>query len=149
MKLSNPLFTLDHERLKKDLAFIRGEKFSRFIRRRTVFYMDGYRYAYAAAKKRWNIDFAFFEAGHEIVKPVYLSGSLNEKAAEIWWRKMHENPQFTRQLIRELEILIKSTSDWRGLFRGESSRQRKLNELSGPIFRGGLRSLSLPIFGSR
>ena len=109
MKLSNPLFTLDHERLKKDLAFIRGEKFSRFIRRRTVFYMDGYRYAYAAAKKRWNIDFAFFEAGHEIVKPVYLSGSLNEKAAEIWWRKMHENPQFTRQLIRELEILIKST----------------------------------------
>jgi len=102
--LSDPYYKIKTNILKKDSPVIRREKFNRrFIRRRIVFFMDGYRYAAMAVKRRWGIDFCFFEAGHEQVKPVYLSKTLDEKAAKIWWRRMETDKNFCKRIERELQ----------------------------------------------
>ena len=106
--LSNPYYQIKENILKKDLSMIRKEKFvRRFIRRRIVFFMDGYRYAAMAVRRRWGIDFCFFEAGREQVKPVYQSRTLDEKAAGIWWGRMKKDKNFCRRTIKELQNNIR------------------------------------------
>jgi phosphohistidine swiveling domain-containing protein len=106
IKLSKPLYKIDKDLLSKDLPFVRQQKFNRFIRRRIPFFMDGYRYAAKAVKKRWNIDLCFFEAGHTQVMPVYLSGLLNERAGEVWWKMMNEDRNFARNLVDEVKNIV-------------------------------------------
>ena len=65
--LSRPEYKLNASEMAKDRAFIKGQEYQRVIRRRVPFFMDGYRYAAAAVKKRWGIDFAFFEAGQGVM----------------------------------------------------------------------------------
>jgi len=48
----------------------------------------------------------FFEAGHEQVKPVWLDGSLDELGAEVWLKKLDNNPTFGKNLIREMLDII-------------------------------------------
>ncbi len=105
IKLDNPRMLLDKKILAKDTLSIRQAEFSRWIRRRVPFFMDGYRYAAAAVKRRWGIDVVFFEAGKGVM-PVYLSGSLNKKGAEVWWKMMREDKNFAKSLVKEVSNIV-------------------------------------------
>ena len=105
IELSKPDYTLDTAKFAKDREFLKDQEYWRAIRRRVPFFMDGYRYAAAAVKKRWGIDFAFFEVGKSVM-PVYLPSNLNKKGAEIWWQKMNENKEFTSALIEEVRGIV-------------------------------------------
>lgn len=107
-ELSKPLYCLESESVEKDVAIAKEENFWRAIRRRIPLFMDGYRYATYAVKKRWGIDVCFFEAGHEQVKPCYISNSMNVKGAEVWLRMMNENPAFAQNLINEVKNIVVS-----------------------------------------
>ena len=107
IQLTRPLYKLDYNLLKKDIPVASEEKLSRlFIRRRIPLFMDGYRYAADAVKKRWDINFYFFESGHEPVKSVYLSEALNEKAAVIWLRNMDKDKGFAKALVNEVKDIV-------------------------------------------
>lgn len=106
--LTKPEYTLKSDLLERDIQFALQEKLWRVIRRRTPLFMDGYRYAIDAVRARWNIDFCFFEAGHEQVKPCYLSGVLNEKAAKIWLKRMEEDVAFADSIVNE----VKENIEW-------------------------------------
>ena len=99
--LSKPEYKLNDKLLVKDQAFIKDQEYYRAIRRRVPFFMDGYRYAASAVKKRWGIDFAFFEAGQGVM-PVYIPSNLNKNGAEIWWQKMNEDKSFADALVKEV-----------------------------------------------
>lgn len=68
--------------------------------------MDAYRYALRATEARWGFSFAFFEAGHQTLKPVYLSFRVNEIAAEIWWKKLQTESGFADALVQEFRDII-------------------------------------------
>jgi phosphohistidine swiveling domain-containing protein len=106
LPLSKPEYYIDKDELAKDGAFIKDQQNVRLIRRRVPFFMDGYRYAAAAVKERWGIDFTFFEAGHEQVKPCYLPGALDKKGGEIWWQKINDDENFADSLAKELLTII-------------------------------------------
>lgn len=125
IELSKPLYNLsDTELLNKSIA-IEGEKdFGRFIRRRIPLFMDGYRYASYAVAERWGVDIYFFEAGHEQVKPCYILNSVNTKAAEVWLKKMKEDPDFAQNLIDEVKNLVVTEKSFaRSIPQGELSAE--------------------------
>lgn len=101
--LNNPPKVLDNEVLKNDFAFAHEKGYTQgFLRRRIVFFMDGYRYAQAAAQKRWEIPFIFYEFGRDSVKKVFWSDNLNADAAKVWMDKMDKDPSFGMSLVNEL-----------------------------------------------
>jgi phosphoenolpyruvate synthase/pyruvate phosphate dikinase len=105
--LTDPLMTLDMEKLGNDIASFKEEGLSQgFIRRRIVFFMDGYRYSLRAAQKRWGIDFGFYETGKEPVKKVYFSGKFNDNAGRVWLQRMNEDKEFGNNLVQELKTII-------------------------------------------
>lgn len=107
MEFTNPLFDLDPQLLAKDEPLFRAEPLSRkFLRRRVVFFMDGYRYAVQAVKRRWDIDFVFFEAGREPLKGVYLPDTLDIRGADLWWKSMNDDKYFARKLAKELYGMV-------------------------------------------
>ena len=105
-QFSKPFYEVHNDLLNKDLHLLHKQRFNRFIRRRVPLFMDGYRYAGMAVKKRWGIDCCFFEAGHTQVMPVYLSELLNEEGARVWWEKMNEDRSFSRSLVDEMLDII-------------------------------------------
>ncbi len=111
LQLSNPFYTIsgkkERETLEKDLKIIKEkELIDRFIRRRIVFFMDGYRYATKAVGRRWGIQVSFFESGHDQIKKAYTSKHLEPEAAEIWWGMMDKDKNFSKKLIQELLNII-------------------------------------------
>lgn len=106
IKLTRPNYKINFKLLEKDLFFIQNEKLWRMIRKRIVFFMDGYRYAAISAYKRWGIPFIFFEVGHESRKSVYFSGTLDKKAAELWHQKIGEESSFSTNLIKDFLNII-------------------------------------------
>src|SRR3989344_275204 len=112
IELSKPLYNLDTGLLEKDVAIVKKEDFGRFIRRRIPLLMDGYRYAAYATAKRWGVDICFFEAGHEQVKPCYISNTMNAKGAEVWLKKMKENPDFAQNLVDEVKNIVVSSKSF-------------------------------------
>lgn len=106
INLTKPEYTLKKELLDKDLPFIKQEKFSKFIRRRIPLFMDGYRYAGYAMTQRWGVELCFFEAGHEQVKPCYIADTMNERGAEVWFKKMNEDPAFAKNLVNEVKGIV-------------------------------------------
>src|SRR3989344_6683292 len=111
LELSNPFLNIsgkeEREKLEKDIKFCRENVLmNRFIRRRIVFFMDGYRYAAAAVKKRWGIDFAFFESGHDQIKKAYTTENLEKEAGKLWWGMMDKDQKFSRQIVQELLEII-------------------------------------------
>lgn len=105
--LTDPLMSLDTSRLGDDIAAFKRDGLAQaFIRRRIVFFMDGYRYALRAAEKRWGINFGFYETGTEPVKKVYFSGQFKEKSAAVWLERMNAQPDFSVNLIKELKTII-------------------------------------------
>ena len=105
-KLTKPEYHLNEKTLKSDSTFIKGQKYERAIRRRVPLFMDGYRYAAEAVKKRWGIDFTFFEAGHDQVKPCYPPSLLNKKGADIWWEMMNNDKRFAGRLVNEVRGIV-------------------------------------------
>lgn len=101
LKLTKPRYKLNLKELKREKSFIQGQNYWRAIRRRIPFFMDGYRYAAAAVKRRWGIKFCFFEAGRGVM-PVYLPGYLNQRGADVWWGKMNQDKRFAMNLVREV-----------------------------------------------
>src|SRR3989344_4331795 len=122
IELSKPLYNLDTGLLEKDVALVKKEDFGRFIRRRIPLFMDGYRYAAYAVAKRWDVDICFFEAGHEQVKPCYISNAMNAKGAEAWLKKMNEDPTFTQKLVDEVKSIVVSSKSF-----AQSIPQRELS----------------------
>ncbi len=111
LELSNPFLNIsgkdERETLEKDIRFCRENVLmNRFIRRRIVFFMDGYRYAAAAVKKRWGIDFAFFESGPDQIKKAYTTENLEKEAGKLWWGMMDKDQKFSRQIVQELLEII-------------------------------------------
>ncbi|MEI8062325.1 MAG: PEP-utilizing enzyme [bacterium] len=105
--LTDPLMTLDMKKLRDDISSFKAEGLSQgFIRRRIVFFMDGYKYALRAAEKRWGINFGFYETGKDPVKKVYFSGKFDDKAGEVWLQKMNEDKDFGKNLVEELRTII-------------------------------------------
>jgi phosphohistidine swiveling domain-containing protein len=106
---TNPLTKFDESMLKSDLELVRKYGFSpAFIRRRVVFFQDGYRYALDAAQKRWGIRFAFYETGNEQVKRVFQSENLNSDGAAVWLAQMERDPNFGPALVQELLGVIET-----------------------------------------
>lgn len=123
IELSKPLYNLlDTELLEKDVALVKKEDFGRFIRRRIPLFMDGYRYAAYGVAKRWAVDICFFEAGHEQVKPCYISNAMNAKGAEAWLKRMNEDPTFTQKLVDEVKNIVVSSKSF-----AQSIPQRELS----------------------
>ena len=109
VSLSKPSYKIDQKSLEKDMVLAREKHLFRYaIRRRIVFFMDGYRYAINAVKKRWGLDIIFFEAGHELVKPIYFIEKFNEDAALLWLKKLNEGESFADKLIGELKDIIET-----------------------------------------
>ncbi len=105
--LTDPLMNLDMEKLGDDISSFKAEGLSQgFIRRRIVFFMDGYKYALRAAEKRWGIDFGFYETGKDPVKKVYFSGKFDDKAGAVWLKKMNEDKDFGMNLVDEIRTII-------------------------------------------
>src|SRR3989344_2205614 len=107
IELSQPFYNIKKEFLEKHLPLLRVNKFNRFIRRRVPFFMDGYRYASYAVKKRWNLGTYFFESGHDQVKPVWLDATINEKAGNLWLGIMEKNNNFAKEIVNELKDILK------------------------------------------
>src|SRR3989344_7861230 len=110
-ELSNPFMNIsgkkEREMLEKEIKFAKENVLTnRFIRRRIVFFMDGYRYAAQAVKKRWNINFSFFESGHDQIKKAYMTENLEKEAGKLWWEMMNKDKNFSRQLVKELLDII-------------------------------------------
>ncbi len=111
IELTNPFMSIsgknEREILLKDLKFCKENVLTnRFIRRRIVFFMDGYRYAAEAAKKRWGIKIGFFESGHDQIKKAYMTENLEREAGKLWWGMMQKDKGFSKQLVKELEDII-------------------------------------------
>ena len=111
LELSNPFMNIsgkkERETLEKDLKFCKENVLTnRFIRRRIVFFMDGYRYAGQAVSKRWGINFGFFESGHDQIKKAYMTENLEKEAGKLWWTMMNEDENFSKQLVKELLDII-------------------------------------------
>ena len=107
IRLTQPFLVLKKDLLEKDLPLLKINKFKRFIRRRIPFFMDGYRYASHAVKKRWNLNTYFFESGHDQVKPVWLDDTINEKAGKLWLEIMEKNNNFAKDIVNELKDILK------------------------------------------
>lgn len=122
INLTKPEYFLNKDLLDKDISIIKQENFSKFIRRRIPLFMDGYRYSGYAATKRWGVEICFFEAGHEQVKPCYISDTMNVKGAEVWLKKMNEEPSFTQSLIDEVKSIVVLEKDF-----AKSVPQRELS----------------------
>jgi phosphoenolpyruvate synthase/pyruvate phosphate dikinase len=106
-KLTNPIDHFNPEELAADISFVQKNPFeSAFIRRRIVLFMDGYRYAHAAAQKRWGITFAFYETGHEPVKRIFYSNNTNPDGAAIWLAELKKDPTFGSRMVEELKQVI-------------------------------------------
>ncbi|MDQ5938446.1 MAG: PEP-utilizers protein [Patescibacteria group bacterium] len=107
--LSKPEYKLNAADLSKEKKFLRSQfkdgEYWRPIRRRVPFFMDGYRYAAAAVKKRWGIDFVFFEAGQGVM-PCYLPKFINTEGAKIWMAKMDKDKKFANQLVKEIIDIV-------------------------------------------
>ena len=111
LQLSNPFINIsgniEREKLEKDIQFCKENiLINRFVRRRIVFFMDGYRYAAQAVKKRWGIKFSFFESGHDQIKKAYTTENLEKEAGKIWWSMMNKDKKFSKQLVQELLDII-------------------------------------------
>lgn len=130
IELTNPLYYINKELLDKDLPLIKSNKFNRFIRRRIPFFMDGYRYASYAVKKRWNLDTLFFESGHNQVKPVWLDDTINEKAGKLWLEIMKKNNDFTKGIVNELKDILKLEKN---IARSISNKELKPKEIEKHI----------------
>jgi phosphohistidine swiveling domain-containing protein len=105
--LDNPSKVLDEEILKNDISFALEKGLTQgFLRRRIVFFMDGYRYAHEAAQKRWGVHFIFYEFGHDTIKKVFQSDNLNPEAAKVWMDMMDKDPSFGQSLVKELQGII-------------------------------------------
>ena len=134
INLTKPEYILKRELLDKDIPFIEKEKFSKFIRRRVPLFMDGYRYAGYAMTQRWGVHFCFFEAGHEQVKPCYISDTMNVKGAEVWLKKMNENPTFTQSLIDEVKgIVVLEKNFANSILQRELSTKETIHYLKGHL----------------
>jgi phosphohistidine swiveling domain-containing protein len=106
--ISKPKYKLDEEFYRNELTNIKKRKLVRFgLRRRIVFFMDGYRLASKIVKKRWGIDVYVFEAGDGLIKSVYFDTKMNEEAAELWWKKMNEEKNFMKDLTEEIHGIVK------------------------------------------
>lgn len=107
--LSKPEYKLDANVLALEKDFLMKQfgdgEYWKPIRRRIPFFMDGYRYAAEAVKKRWGIDFAFFEAGQGVM-PCYLPKFINVEGAKVWMKMMDEDKNFTSQLIKEIIDIV-------------------------------------------
>src|SRR3989344_6080534 len=111
LKFSNPFFNIsgskERKAIDKGLVIIRKIGLTnRFTRRRIVFFMDGYRYAAQAVRKRWDIDFSFFESGHDQIKKAYMTENLEKEAGKLWWEMMNKDKNFSKQLVKELLDII-------------------------------------------
>ena len=111
IELSNPFMNIsgkkEREALEKDIQFCKENILvSRFIRRRIVFFMDGYRYAAQDVKKKWGISFSFFESGHDQIKKAYMTENLEKEAGKLWWDMMNKDKGFSKQLVKELLDII-------------------------------------------
>lgn len=107
LQLTNPNFGFNEQLLKNDIKFFRRSGSTQaFIRRRVVFAMDGYRYAHAAAQKRWGVKFVFYETGHKPVKRVYYSADLNRQTGILWLSELKKDQLFGQRLINELREVI-------------------------------------------
>ena len=111
LEFSNPFFNIsgskERKAIDKDLVIIRKIGLTnRFTRRRIVFFMDGYRYAAQAVRKRWDIDFSFFESGHDQIKKLYTTKNLERDAGKIWWDMMNKDKNFSKHLVQELLGII-------------------------------------------
>ena len=127
INLSKPLYKIDQTALEKDMILAKEKHLARYaIRRRIVFFMDGYRYAAKAVKKRWDLDIIFFEAGHELVKPIYFIEKFNEDAAVLWIEKLNKDEGFADKLIGELKNIIEVA---KGLVRAVPERHLKPDEI--------------------
>lgn len=134
INLTKPEYSLNKELLDKDLPIIAQENFFRAIRRRIPLFMDGYRYSAYAARQRWGIDICFFEAGHEQVKPCYISNTMNVKGAEIWLKKMNEDPNFAQALIDEVKSIVVLQKDFaKSIPQRELSTDETVNLLKGHL----------------
>ncbi len=111
-ELTKPNKNLNTDKIIEDVKVFKDYISNAFIRRRVVFYMDSYRYASYEVKKRWGLDFLFFEAGHEQVKSVYFDDTLNQKAAAIWYEKLDTDPNFKDATINELKQIIQLQKDF-------------------------------------
>jgi len=107
IKLKNPHYGIKHDLLKKDLPEIKKSKLLRLIRRRVPIFMDGYRYASYAVKKRWGLDIIFIESGHEQVKQLWIDDRLHDDAAKLWLDKIDSDKTFSKNLIKEFLGIIK------------------------------------------
>lgn len=106
--LVKPRQSLDKQFFEKEAPIIKKRNIDKFgLRRRIVFLMDGYKYAAHAVKKRWGIDVYFFEAGHGLLKSVYMDTSMNKQAAELWSKKMNEEENFMQLLEKGISDIVK------------------------------------------
>ena len=105
--LTNPGYVFDDKLLALDMNFCNQQGLDQaFLRRRTVLFMDGCRYAHDIAQERWAIRFAFYETGADPVKRVFQSSTLNKEAASLWLGSMDDDPMFGSRLVMDLQAVI-------------------------------------------
>lgn len=104
IKLTNPFYNFK----KEVLSYSKHNKLNRiFIRRRIPFFMDGYRYASYAVKKRWGLDVLFMESGHDQVKPVWFDADFNDNSSNLWLEIMEKDSNFSKKIVNELKEILK------------------------------------------
>lgn len=59
IQLSKPNYKIDKKKLNLDILGIQNREFTKLIRRRVVFFMDEYRYATYAVKKKMEVRLLF------------------------------------------------------------------------------------------
>lgn len=110
IKLSNPEFSLTSLDFKETIALLQKEGIydERNIRRRTALIMDIWRYTSERLKQLWgDTNYCFAEAGKEQVKERFFPTATYKKFADIWWKKLDEDINFSRMAIKQSETTIK------------------------------------------
>lgn len=83
-------------------------------------------------KKRWKLDYYFFEAGYNQVMPVWLDKTLDKKAAQLWLRKIKKDRNFSKQIVGEMLNIIETEKE---LVKSVPQKQLSLDEVEKYILK--------------